>query len=713
MSDASRSGTMEGEAPVNPYSLLEAVNRTSQAGHRAWLIFVGVTGYLLVTVGGVTHLDLLRSSDILMPILQVRLPLAAFFVAVPAIVVLGHAGLLAQLVGLAREALELDAALRMVEATDKRTHPLRLELNNFFLVQAIAGPERSRVLVVLQRAMGWMTLVLLPIAALLFVQATFLPYHDQAITWWHRGLLVADLALLVLIGVFLCGREHSLRQALVSAGRRRPLTAGGALLAVGCAAGLSFVGMTYRGESLDHVREMVSGGLFGSGARAPSAASGEPSGAGSARRGLFGLIRRDLEVTQIGDAGAGQPLNLRHRDLRGAVLDRMDLRRADLAGADLDGASLAGADLRGARLGCADAGAWSAERGRTRHCLRARGADFTQARLAGADLSRADLVGARGVGAELVGAVLAGTDLSGADLSQARLDKAKLTNGTRLKGANLTGARLTGADLTGSDMLGADLSKAILRAASLRSAGLEGVVLRHADLEGATLFQARLYGADLSGARINGTSFRQARVWLALPPDGAESRLAEFAGVRADPLSAADRQRLGDAVNASSGVRAKPAAQAALEALKSKMVGNRGGDGPVEGASWAELIRVSERASAAVTTVIGSLVPTGSVVAGAEPAPQPPVIGGLQAQLLLSDRRARLTRYLGDVACRPRAADGAFATGVARRAVEPGFEGDPGALLEALKRPDCAGGRAADPETVARLEDAVERLRGR
>ena len=40
---------------------------------------------------------------------------------------------------------ELDGALRMVEATDRRTHPLRLELNNFFFVQAIAGPERSRV----------------------------------------------------------------------------------------------------------------------------------------------------------------------------------------------------------------------------------------------------------------------------------------------------------------------------------------------------------------------------------------------------------------------------------------------------------------------------------------------------------------------------------------------------------------------------------------
>ena len=33
----------------------------------------------------------------------------------------------------------------MLETTEQRTHPLRLELDNFFFVQAIAGPERSRI----------------------------------------------------------------------------------------------------------------------------------------------------------------------------------------------------------------------------------------------------------------------------------------------------------------------------------------------------------------------------------------------------------------------------------------------------------------------------------------------------------------------------------------------------------------------------------------
>ena len=46
---------------------------------------------------------------------------------------------LAQLVLLARKTLEFDQAVQNLEATDRRTHPLRLELHNFFFVQASPG----------------------------------------------------------------------------------------------------------------------------------------------------------------------------------------------------------------------------------------------------------------------------------------------------------------------------------------------------------------------------------------------------------------------------------------------------------------------------------------------------------------------------------------------------------------------------------------------
>ena len=158
MSDFSR-GAPDGETPVNPYSLVEAVNHSSDTAHTGWLIFLGIMAYLMIAVAGVTHKDLLLERAVELPVLQVEIQLAQFFQFAPLILVLLHLGLISQLVLLARETIELDRAIRMLETTDRRTHPLRLELNNFFFVQAIAGPQRSAVMSAFLHGMSWLTLV--------------------------------------------------------------------------------------------------------------------------------------------------------------------------------------------------------------------------------------------------------------------------------------------------------------------------------------------------------------------------------------------------------------------------------------------------------------------------------------------------------------------------------------------------------------------------
>ena len=75
----------EGETPVNPYSLLEAVNRSSDTAHTAWLIFIGIMAYLMIAVAGVTHTNLLLETPVSLPILQVDIPLTQFFQIAPII----------------------------------------------------------------------------------------------------------------------------------------------------------------------------------------------------------------------------------------------------------------------------------------------------------------------------------------------------------------------------------------------------------------------------------------------------------------------------------------------------------------------------------------------------------------------------------------------------------------------------------------------------
>jgi uncharacterized protein YjbI with pentapeptide repeats len=698
----------DGEAPVNPYSLLEAVNATSASVHTGWVIFVAAVGYVLVAVAGITHRDLVIAGEIFLPVLRVGIELTHFFLFAPVVLLFLHAGFLTRLVLLARKTFELDAALRILEATDRRTHPLRLELNSFFFVQAIAGPERSRVVGSLLWLLASGTVVLLPLLSILYIQLVFLPYHDVTITWIHRLVVLADVGLLALTAVFLGAPEPSFTRAMGVTLGRRPITA---LLVVVLLGGISVVSLllaTIPGERLDRIGHTKTDDD-------PEGRVGRLDGASGDK--LLGLFDRNLNVADQTlvidrDVISGErTLNLRHRDLRHARFDRTSLRQADLTGANLDGASLVAADLRGAVMQCTDADApESADTLAARRCVSARGATFAKARLAGANLAGADLSGARLVAADLEDVTLRGALLVGADLSRARLDKADLSGGAVLQGANLRAALLPGADLTGAKLEGADLTKASMQAASLSLARLDGAILREADLEAANLYQARLPLADLTGARIRATSLREAWVWRASVPDAADSSLADLASLRAhsptpDDLEASSKTLKGLAerpLTRGSGAR--------LARMASGDTGPMAERANETAAAWAELIRVSERASSEAGTVIGSLVPTGSF-AGVDPPAAPATGSGLAAQLRLSDRRAQITRHLVSMACHPRGGNGAVATGVARRAQGAAFNGDPGAVLETLRRPECSPARAVSPHQLDRLTDAVEMLR--
>ena len=73
---------------------------------RAWLLFIALMAYLLLTVAGVTHKDLLLNTAITLPVLQVSIEMTRFFLFAPILLVLLHLGVMGQLVQLARKTLE-------------------------------------------------------------------------------------------------------------------------------------------------------------------------------------------------------------------------------------------------------------------------------------------------------------------------------------------------------------------------------------------------------------------------------------------------------------------------------------------------------------------------------------------------------------------------------------------------------------------------------
>lgn len=485
MADAMTPG---GEAPVNPYNLLEAVNRASAATRLGWLLGLAVFGVLAVALAGVTHRDLLLQSDV--AVLGVRLPLIAFFISGPLVVLAVHAALLLQHAVLAEKVQAFDAAIRLLETSERRTHPLRLEVHPYGLTEAMAGPRRALALGFGLGALTGVSLVLLPTLLLLAFQATFLAYHAPTITWWHRGLVLVDLGLVTALGVLVAAPGRSWAAALGRTVAVRPFQSFAALVAMLAIAFVAIFGATVPGEPLE--------GVLRPGANAGQTGFALP---GAARVASFFdmWLKRNLQpsrglLDEAGQAKGAAGIDLSGRDLAGAALDGQRLARADLAGANLRGARLVHADLSAADLSDADLA----------------GAVLDRAHLANADLSRASLVGA--------------------SLKDASLDAARMVK-VRAAGASFERASLGGADLATASLLGADFLDANLLAADLMNARLEGARLRNADLEAAVLAGASLVGADLTEARIAEADFRRARVWRTTPPQADAGGLAEFADI--------------------------------------------------------------------------------------------------------------------------------------------------------------------------------------
>ena len=667
----------ETETPVNPYSLLEAVNASSDTAHTGWLIFLAIMTYLVIAVAGVTHEALLLETPVELPILQVKIQLKQFFQFAPIVLVLFHLGILAQLVLLARKALEFDQAIRYLELSNKRTHPLRLELHNFFLVQAIAGPQRSAVMSGFLNLMSWLTIVILPVVLLLYMQVAFLPYHDVTTTWINRIFLTLDIIGLLLIGVFLMRAETSFLQAFLRSTVAHPLSVAATTLVLAVVAYLSYFAATVPGERLDRTGQKLTSWSSAAGAGVQQGGFALPFLSASSDEALFGIFRRNLVVTDSDlirdrEDASDKALRLRGRDLRFAKLDRTDLSGTDLTGAVLDGASLVGANLANVSLACAEPDTVLLSNNRVAaRCASARGADLSRANLGQAKLWGIDLSAAKLDEAQLEGANLSNALLIGTSLSSAHLDKADLTGGVQAQGANLLNASLQGADLTGAQLQIADLSSAALQGAVLNFAKLDGAVLRDANLEAASLQQARLVGVDMTGMKMTGSDLRGAVVWLTQPPAWDPTGLTDLSELSVRAPDESERAALAASLAAISDADDRQRAQELIKQVAEK---DATWTGTIDQQRWQSWIGAS---------------------------PVPPAL----------NYTYDLTTYLTKMMCSARWSSGAVATGIARRAVAPQFRGDVVAIYDGLKAPSCPASAATPPSVMRDLSSTAETLR--
>jgi hypothetical protein len=478
----------------NLKALQNAINDASSRTAALWISFLTFMAYLTMTVGAVTHENLLKQTTIKLPVFNVDLPLVGFFWIAPLFFLLVHFYLFLQLVILVRKVASFDASLKAAVASKEEGEEYRKRLDGFLVVQFLSGVEEVREGLTgkLLRAVAFITLVILPIVLLLQFQLTFLPYHDAWVTWIHRLVILIDIRLAWIFWSAIRSGDGAIYFPELQFGWRRLIEGPSRLRQVrkdirrvgqalrdafhssrsGFVASLGVIFFSlfvfafadepiakivqvptyfdFRGNKLVWELKPISDVIL----HGPiDMVEGKP-------RAWFSNVLVVPNKKLIDDKAVDTPfpsLSLRGRNLSGAVFVNSDLRNVDFTGANLNDAVLDYAQLARARFGCATLYDRVTKAGWPQDgCTWLQRSSFALAQLQGANFGRA-----RMHGAILIAANLQSVDMSAAQLQGVMFTNAEMT-GAKLRAADLSSAFLDGATMVGADFSGSQLQGVLL-----------------------------------------------------------------------------------------------------------------------------------------------------------------------------------------------------------------------------------------------------------
>jgi uncharacterized protein YjbI with pentapeptide repeats len=722
--------------------LLASVNSASEGATATWLAFLGTMAYLAVTLGGVTHFDLLLNNDTTLPFVNVKVPLETFFVMAPLAFVLVHFSLLLQHVMLSRKLAAFEARVAKEEPSRNRnTQNIRDELHSYTFSQAVSGMPKSAAVDLAQRLVMSLTLVIFPLLLLTFFQIGFLPFHTGPITWWHRIILLADVGIVVVLARHLAWRDRETKVTLtnwwegMSASKAKfivswrkwlhnrrarvaniSLPLGGKDYGAGTAAAVRVLLKWIRSGGKRVLRALSPGSVVimllmffsicvatlpDNGdewvpldrwmASIPSLSTPLPYGRTTTEKGIDG---REQPIHCPSHDGTTRCAFILTASLFEHEVDETSGKSDSVLGwsrnlivTDKD---LAGGDDEKKQ----DDKNGDAKKEKT---INLRGRDLRYAALDRSNLRHADfyrgkLQGARLFETKLNGANFVLADLRSADLRRAKLQGAALhwvsLQGAVLRWADLQGAilkdaELQGADISSANLQGAELTGAKLQGANLAGAHLRGADLREAHLQVADLRTANLQGADLRGARLQGANLRAASLQGA---DLLEARLwKSYAPNRgSSPVGAAEWTLV-----SARRVRMRPLDEEEREELGGQLeqLQQRMESGPtqVEGAAKSPAARIGVflRTKDDDKWMVGE-----ERNAWCKLAKQPM-------------NQTKLSSYLGALAC----GDDTNKGYIAQRLIARVLDGAPSAFLEIFK--DCSAFTLIPADLKSRLERAA------
>ena len=184
-------------------ALRDAVVDAATISGSLWISYLFAFFYVGIAAGGVTHRDLFFENPVKLPFLNVELPLTWFFVLGPLLFLIVHAYTLLHFVLLAGKVGAFHAELEAQINYDDTRARLRRQLPSNIFVQFLAGPRdvRSGIMGFMLRLIALVSLIIAPIALLVFFQLQFLKLHtgNLDVIGARTGQLFRDPALQMLM----------------------------------------------------------------------------------------------------------------------------------------------------------------------------------------------------------------------------------------------------------------------------------------------------------------------------------------------------------------------------------------------------------------------------------------------------------------------------------------------------------------------------------
>ena len=440
---------------MEPEELKEVINKSSSVNRTLGITFALFIFYVLVNVASTTDLMIfLPKSKILLPMLNIELPLKAFYIAVPFLVILLHYNLLTNL---QQHSKKLNDWVRLRSKNIDILDPFLLN----YVTTKLSKLHRIILILVIR-----ITTFILPLVVLIYIQLRFSDYQSWTITSWHFSIVLLDFLMIV---------THS-DQILVLIQKEKAKSKGlkGIIKCFKYEAFLLPVSIIY---FLLFVFLMTvnirTTGFAGVTEWFPKISLADQK---------LVIKEPDQQIMQLYVNGEIEKIyETKLKFTKGYNLEERSFRLAEFDGAILTNANFKYADLQGAAFFDAYL----------------EGVNFY-----GANLENTYLNGANMQGADFTYTKMGNSSLHRGNLQDAILFSAIFSPGSDFHYVNFQGAEISNVDLTASMFKGVNM-----RGMNVRNTILEGALIENSILQGINFDDVHFWSAVISNSDLTGSYF--------------------------------------------------------------------------------------------------------------------------------------------------------------------------------------------------------------